>query len=91
MLHGCVIIQSSQKEHILESEEFEPAGPPEDRDICIHARRNAKSQSKRMMTDLRSLWYSLSFRDVVTHSLKYRLSCQLHHKMVSDACQAIKE
>ena len=44
MLHGVVLIQSSQREHILESEEFEPAGPPEDRYICTHARRNAKIQ-----------------------------------------------
>ena len=39
-----LLIQSSQREHILESEEFEPAGPIEDLDICTHARRNAKSQ-----------------------------------------------
>ena len=40
----ALLIQSSQREHILESEEFEPTGPPEDRDICTYARRNANSQ-----------------------------------------------
>lgn len=28
----------------LESEEFEPAGPPGDEDLSVYARRNAKSQ-----------------------------------------------